>query len=114
MIEDAKVDFWAIVEVMGRRKYAGRVTEQVIGGTSFVRVDVPAREEEPAFSKLFGPGSIYCITPVGEDVARGLASRLREQPVSVWDLPEAWRERIQARTLPTLVGDEDEDDYSPV
>ena len=33
---------WAIVEIFGHQRIAGKVTEQTIGGCSFVRVDVPA------------------------------------------------------------------------
>ncbi|TXH46021.1 MAG: acetyltransferase [Desulfurellales bacterium] len=93
-------DFWAIVEVMGHKKFAGRVTEQVIGGASFVRVDVPASGDELAYSKLFGAGSIYCITPVDEQVARAVAPKCGESPVSVWNLPEEWQTKIRARSLP--------------
>ena len=54
MEEQKPFDQWAIVEVMGHRSFGGRVTEQTIGGTSFIRVDVPAVKDRPAFTKLFG------------------------------------------------------------
>ena len=66
-------DEWAIVEVMGHKQFAGHVTEQALGGASFVRVDVPevkvgetrhhGEETLPAFTKLLGAGSIYAISP---------------------------------------------------
>lgn len=77
MTEPEKFDCWAIVEVMGHSKYAGRVTEQAIGGCAFVRVDVPAHEDHPEFTKLLGQSSIFAITPVTEDIARGMAKQLR-------------------------------------
>ena len=52
-------DSWAIVEIFGHQTFAGRVTEQAIGGASFVRVDgnaicVPvAAEFIRAFSDAF-------------------------------------------------------------
>lgn len=88
-----KFDQWAILEVMGHQKFAGRVTEQAIGGASFVRSDIPETEGRPAFTKLFGGGSIYCLTPVTEEVARALAAKLRNEPVQPWDLPDSYREK---------------------
>lgn len=85
------LDTWAIVEVMGHRKYAGRVTEHQIGGSSFVRAEVPVTSSQPAFSKLFGIGSIYCITPIKQDLAMMVVENERVQPLSEYDLPEDWR-----------------------
>lgn len=45
---------WAIVEIFGHSRYAGTIDEHQIGGCSFVRVDVPEIDGQPAFSKLFG------------------------------------------------------------
>lgn len=39
-----KFDHWCIVESFGHERIAGRVTEQTIGGCSFIRVDVPRRK----------------------------------------------------------------------
>jgi hypothetical protein len=81
--QTAALDCWAIVEVMGHRRFAGHVTEQLFGSAALIRVDVPATEQ-PArygrearttaeYSKLIGVASIYCITPCTEDVARRAA-----------------------------------------
>lgn len=37
--------FWAIVELFGHARIAGRVTEQVIAGQGFIRADVPLLPE---------------------------------------------------------------------
>lgn len=89
---------WAIVEIMGHQTYAGRVSEQIVGGSPFVRVDVPEIPERKlqAFTKLFGGSSIYCITPVSEEVARLRAASICKQPVDVYDLPIEAREAIYA------------------
>jgi hypothetical protein len=84
MSESEKFDTWAVVEVMGHNKYAGRVTEQAIGGCAFVRVDVPAIGERLPFTKLLGQGSIFCITPVSEEVARNVAAQCAATPVYVY------------------------------
>ena len=105
---------WCILEIMGHQTYAGMVTEQTLGGSSFVRIDVPECQGIPAFSKLFGAGSIYCITPVTEEIARMRAASLRQAPLSVYDLPAAIRERLQTPALagPASPGDDDDWDHT--
>lgn len=82
--EKPSFDHWCIVEVMGHQRFAGRVTEQTIGGSSFVRVDVPEIKGRQAFTKMFGSGSIYCITPVDEETARAAAGQMNNQPLEEW------------------------------
>lgn len=116
--ETTKFEQWAIVEVMGHRRFAGMVTEQTIGGSSFVRVDVPEVQSSrgetlPAFTKLFGSGSIYCISPVSEAIARGLAAQWCERPVSVYDLPAEYRKQpvgIEQSSVGTYYDDHDDHD----
>ena len=81
-----KFEQFAIVELMGRVVIAGLVSEQVIGGQSFVRVDVPMYNEQPAFTKFFGPGAIYCITPCAEDTALIAVGRLQIRPIELFKL----------------------------
>jgi hypothetical protein len=85
--ETEKFDQWAIVEIFGHAKFAGRVTEQAIGGASFVRVDIPAIDGYPAFTKLFGASAIYSITPVSEEIACKAAKYCYSEPISVY-IPE--------------------------
>lgn len=96
MEQEPKFESWAIVEVMGHNTFAGKVTEQVVAGQGFIRVDVPEvpedpncswRKPQPAFTKLIGPGSIYAITPCSEQVAKVAAGRVRVQPVEMLDIP---------------------------
>lgn len=82
---------YAIVEIMGHRQFAGYVTEQALGGASFVRVDVPSvqadGEELPAFTKLLGAGSIYAISPCTEETARAFASQSRQRSFATYEAP---------------------------
>ena len=57
-------DEWAIVELFGHQKVAGKVTAQTIGGTQFIRVDVPEIKsiDLPKMTKFYQPGAIYTIT----------------------------------------------------
>lgn len=91
---------WCLVEIMGHKTFAGLVSELTLAGASFLRVDVPAAGQYPAFSKMFGAQAVYCITPVSEDVARMKAAALRATPVDVWDLPEEIRRRLMTPALP--------------
>ena len=84
----AKFDQWAIVELMGRQVIAGRVTEQVIGGHGFLRVDIPqvtirqpfysAKDNPPeirqAYTRYINPSSLYALNPCTEEVARAAAA----------------------------------------
>jgi len=88
MTESDKFSHWAIVDVMGHQRYVGLVTEQVVAGCGFVRVDIPESQGCPAWTKLIGAGSIYAITPIAEDVARQMAASQRSRPVQEWDLPK--------------------------
>ncbi len=80
---------WALVELFGHQKIVGRVSEAQIGGCAFLRVDVPADgETSPPFTKFYGNGAVYAMTPVTEAVAMGLLQRIRPEPVSRYDLPQ--------------------------
>lgn len=86
--QESKAAFWALVELMGRTKIAGEISEYPFASGSLVRVDVPETKEQPAFTRMYGISAIYCITPVDEIVARTLAENLTTRPVTVW-LPSA-------------------------
>lgn len=96
---------WAIVEVFGHSRFAGTISEHQIGGCSFVRVDVPEINGEPAFTKLFGNAAIYSITPVSEQIARLVAAQFQARPLTVY-VEELERNARQRRLR--AVGEEDE------
>jgi hypothetical protein len=66
----------ALVELLGRQQIAGMVSEQVIAGSGFVRVDVPETSRRPAYTRFFGTSAIYSITPVDESVMTRLAAQI--------------------------------------
>lgn len=110
MEQAEKFDTWGIVEVMGHKRFAGRITEQQLAGAALVRVDVPAVStsnggEYNAFTKLIGVGSIYCITPTTEELAvkaaRALAHEGAAMPVYI---PEE-------RQIPARVPSSEDDDW---
>lgn len=95
---------WAIVEMFGHQRIAGRVSEQQVGGCSFVRVDVPGDNGKPGFTKLIGQGSIYAITITDEESARAVAAYIKPEPMDKWSI----KDMLQERTLPAHVEDDDE------
>lgn len=99
-----RASFWALVELMGRAKIAGEISEFQFAGGTLIRVDVPETESQPAFTRMYGISAIYCITPVDEAVARTLAQNLVARPVTIW-LPST--DRLLA---PPDGGWEEEDD----
>ncbi len=103
-----KFEQWAILEIMGHQRYAGMVSEQALGGASFVRIDVPAADGLPAFSKLFGAGAIYCISPCSEEVALAMAKQFRKQPLQIYELPPDLQKRLPfSGRSETIEGDDD-------
>lgn len=84
----AKGDFdqWCLVELFGHQKIVGKVTEASLAGGAFLRVDVPEFEGQPAFTRYFGPGAIYSINPIAEQVAMGLLVHYRNAPVNEYQL----------------------------
>lgn len=82
-----KFDEWAILELMGHRKLAGKVTEAAIGGGSFVRIDMPMNDGSMS-TQFYSPGSIYCITPTTEEIARAMAKGYQPEPVNRWELKQ--------------------------
>jgi hypothetical protein len=79
---------WAIIELMGHRRLAGRVTEQQIAGEGFLRLDVPDGDG-PGTTHYYRPGVVYGIHPTSEATARRIADLGRPTPVQRWELPEA-------------------------
>ena len=84
MDENTKFDCWAVVELFGHQRIAGRVTEQVIAGQGFIRVDVPAIGNIVAFTRLFGPGAIYSIIPTTEEMVLAHVSANVGEPIHIY------------------------------
>lgn len=86
--EQHAFSYHCIVELFGHQKIAGLVTEQVIAGQSFICVNVPETKRHPAFTRMFGSGAIYSITPVSEEIAKTAAESIYIEPVQVYVAPE--------------------------
>ncbi|MGO1079929.1 hypothetical protein [Inquilinus sp. CA228] len=98
------VSGWAIVELMGRRIVAGRVSEQVVAGAALLRVDIPGPGDDCVATQFYGGASIYCLTPCDEAVAR---KQLRDR----WELPPVVR-LVLPEPKPEAVDAPDEDEQA--
>ena len=99
---DNTFDTWALVELMGHSRIAGRVTDATIGGATFIRVDVPETSGGQPSTRYFSPAAIYCISPVTEEIARGLAEELDSRPFNIYEQPRRLHElESPSDVLPT-------------
>lgn len=94
---------WAIVNLFGHDRIAGKISEHSLGGGHFVRIDVPEipkeaphvgdfRSERPSmagFTRLIGPNAVYSIDFVDEHTARLAASEIRAAPVQEYSIRQA-------------------------
>lgn len=86
-MENTKFDEWAILELMGHRRLAGKVSEAAIGGGSFIRIDMPMKGGGNS-TQFYSPGSIYCITPTTEQIARAVSLSSQPEPINRWEFPQ--------------------------
>lgn len=89
-VETEQLEQWALVELMGHRRMAGRVALDERFGAPMLRVDVfvgPA--PEAAVTTFNAPAALYCVTPISESMARRFSTQNVPQPISKWELPEA-------------------------
>ncbi len=91
---DEQQSTWAIVELFGHKTLAGRVTKDT-SLFPLLRIDVPATEAAPEFTAEYGPGAIYGITYVSEEVARLTAAAVKAQPVAVYSPDLVTREQFE-------------------
>ena len=98
---------WALLELFGHQRIAGRVTNATIGGGSFVRVDVPDKNGATRFTRYFNPSAVYSISPCSEAIAVAAAVNIECEPIKRYEL-DALAESRQ-RALPGVEEDEDTD-----
>ncbi len=71
---------WVILELFGHKVVSGYMSHDDALGAPLLRLDVPANERFPAFTRHYNPSAIYSISYVSEDVARMTAASLHEDP----------------------------------
>ena len=85
-MSNAKFQFWGIIELFGHQMIIGKVYEETIGTENFIRVDVPETKSNSAYTKFYGKGAIYAMTPTDENTALAGANELNAPPIEPWKL----------------------------
>ncbi|MDE2098006.1 MAG: hypothetical protein KGL39_12205 [Patescibacteria group bacterium] len=114
MPESSTFEGFAILELMGHRKLGGKLSEAVIGGGSFIRIDIPGPDGTVA-TQFYSPASVYCITPTTEEIASATARAYKPQPVTRWELPQLTapkRESGDGSLICAVCGDEVDELFS--
>jgi hypothetical protein len=88
--EPRAIDCWALLELFGHQRIVGRVSMQAVGVACLLRVDVPdltknGRVVRPGFTRFYGPGAVYSLTPVTEQAVRSLLPMISGEPVKEWE-----------------------------
>ncbi len=93
-METEKFDSWAVVEIMGHTKAAGKATTKPFGGVVFLQLDIPETPTQPAFTKMINMQSVFSITPVTEEVAQLHANTYKIHPIQEYEVREAIRKQV--------------------
>ncbi len=81
-----KIELFALVELFGHQRIAGKVTEHSMGSSTFIRIDVPETTQQPKFTRFVNPSAVYAINPVTEEVMNQLAEQILQKPIDSWDI----------------------------
>lgn len=68
----------SLVELIGRQQIAGFVSDAMIEGRPFIKVEVPETKVHRAYTCYFSVESVYAISPIGEAHAINITAT-REQ-----------------------------------
>jgi hypothetical protein len=80
-------DSWAVVELMGHVRMAGRLTEVELFGSKLARIDIP-NGRGGFTTQFFTAQSVYRITPTTEELARRVTGS-NQAPIHRYELGPA-------------------------
>lgn len=95
MSDGQEQEMWALVELFGHQRIAGKLTACELGGGSLVRIDVPAIGDRAPLTKYYNVKAIYGITPVDQDTCERVAREIRAEPIAEYSVRAEMR-RLQA------------------
>lgn len=77
---------WAIVDLFGRLRYAGRISQVRQFGEDMCRIEVPSVDGRPGFGKDVGGKAIFEITDVTEEIVLAWLRHQRLEAVPSYQL----------------------------
>lgn len=106
-------EIWAVVELMGHVRMAGKVSEEERFGAKMGRIEIPHREtcgmcsgqtteflqankctacggrgyHDTWTTQYFAGSAIYRISPVAEELARAVAAANKAAPINPYEMP---------------------------
>jgi hypothetical protein len=109
---------WCVLELMGHRKLAGRVSDD----EGLLRVDVYDGDPDdasllggepvkPLATQWYGRQAIYCITATTKENCIGLTQRYKPAPIGRYELPPATTDEHDVEWGDADVEDTDEVGY---
>jgi hypothetical protein len=107
-MEQESKEMWALVELFGHNRVAGKVVEAEIGGGTLIRVEVPAVKGREPLTKYYNVKAIYAITPVDEATATRMAESIDAAPINSYSLDREVDRINRIRALPA--GEDEQDD----
>lgn len=97
-MQEEKFEMYCLVELMGRQRIAGMVSERVIAGQGMLQIDVPETKYNPKFTRFISPNGIYALNPIDETTCKMYAENLRVKPIDSWDI-DAFMKKVEERKL---------------
>lgn len=77
---------WALLELMGHRKLAGKVSEETIASQTFIRIDIYSSENKIELTQYYNASAVYCMTPTTKEIAINFSKRNITIPITKWEL----------------------------
>lgn len=110
-MQDEKFEMYALVELMGRQRIAGKVSERVIAGAGMLQVDVPETKHNPKFTRFISPNGVYAINPIDEKTCQVYAENLHVKPIDSWDI-DAFMKKVEEHRLELAAGRDEHFGYN--
>ncbi|MFL6427799.1 MAG: hypothetical protein ACJ71S_06105 [Acidobacteriaceae bacterium] len=91
MDNEEQKEMWAMVELFGHQRIAGKVTPCELGAGALVRIDVPAVGDRAPLTKFYNVKAIYGITPVDQATCERMARDIRAEPINEYSIQAEMR-----------------------
>jgi hypothetical protein len=101
-----KFEAWGIVELMGRQRASGRLSEQTVGGANLLRVDIP--DGETFHTVFYGSSAIYAVHITDETIARASAMAQRNRPTYAYEVSDQLRKLAAPRVAVSTYEEQDD------